>query len=144
MADQFYIVKKEVVPNIYTKVIEAKKLLQSGTAHSINEAVEIVGISRGAFYKYKDNIFLEYELGKKSIATLSVTVQNKPGVLSKLLNIIAERMGNVLTINQNIPIHDIANVTITFEVEPEMNLENLIITLKDIEGVNEAIVLARQ
>lgn len=145
MSEQYYIVKKEVVPEIYSKVIEAKKLLRSGAARSINEAVEIVGISRGAFYKYKDRIFLESELGRKSITTIGLILQHIPGVLSRILNTIAEQQGNILTINQNIPIHDSANVTISFEdAANELNLDRLLDTIKHIEGVVQISVLARQ
>lgn len=145
MSEQYYIVKKEVVPGIYSKVIEAKRLLRSGTVHSINEAVEKVGISRGAFYKYKDCIFLESELGRKSITTISLALQHIPGILSQILNVIAEHHGNILTINQNIPIHDIANVTISIEdSSDEMDLDKLLHAIRTKEGVTEALVLARQ
>jgi chorismate mutase len=145
MSDQYFIVKKEVVPEIYSKVVEVKKLLRSGIAHSINEAAKIVGISRGAYYKYKDSVFMESELDKKSITTISLTLNHSPGVLSRLLNTIAEQRANVLTINQNIPIHDIANVTISLQAAtPEMDLDTLINTINDLDGVVEVIILAKQ
>lgn len=145
MSDQYYIVKKEVVPEIYSKIIKVKKLLRSGGTHSINEAVKTVGISRGAYYKYKDSIFLESELGKKSITTVSFVLEHVPGVLSKLLNVIAEEKCNILTINQNIPIHDIANVTVSFEdASSDTDLERLISKVKQIEGINEVVILAKQ
>ncbi|MDI6619633.1 MAG: ACT domain-containing protein [Clostridiales bacterium] len=145
MPEQYYIVKKEVVPEIYSKVIDAKKLIQSGTARSINEAVQMVGISRGAFYKYKDSIYLESEVSKKSIVTLSLLLQHIPGVLSNLLNIIAEWKGNILTINQNIPINDIANATVTFEYNPQdMDLDRLICAIKKVDGIIEVNIIGRQ
>lgn len=145
MSDQYFIVKKEVVPEIYSKIIEVKKLLRSGGAHSINEAVKIVGISRGAYYKYKDSIFLESEISKRSITTLSLVLEHSPGVLYNLLNVLAKEKCNILTINQNIPIHDIANVTISFEdSDCGMDLDNLIRSLKNVEGVNDVVILAKQ
>jgi len=145
VSDQYYIVKKEVVPEIYSKIIQVKKLLRSGGTHSINEAVKIVGISRGAFYKYKDSIYLESELGRKCITTLSLVLLHAPGVLSKILNVIAQESGNILTINQNIPIHDIANVTISLEdgTSP-VDIDALIVSIKQVEGVNDVVILAKQ
>jgi len=145
MSDQYYVVKKEALPEIYSKIIEVKRLLHSGTAHSVNEAVKTVGISRGAYYKYKDSVFLESEIGKKSIITLSFILEHSPGVLSNLLNAIAARNGNILTINQNIPINGVANVTISIEDQNfQVNLDNLMKDIKVIDGVNEVIVLAKQ
>jgi chorismate mutase len=145
MSDQFYLVKREVVPDIYAKIIEVKKLLRSAADYSINEAVKAVGISRSAYYKYKDCIFLESEIGKKSITTIGLLLKHVPGVLSKLLNVIAEKEGNVLTINQNIPIHNIANVTITFEGDSyDVNMDELIDTIRKTEGVVSVTVIGKQ
>jgi chorismate mutase len=145
MSEQFYLVKKEVVPDIYAKIIEVKKLLRSAAEYSINEAVKVVGISRSAYYKYKDCIFLESEIGKKSITTISLLLKHIPGVLSKLLNVIAEEHGNILTINQNIPIHNIANVTITFEGDSSgVNMDELLEAIKKTEGIVSVAVIGKQ
>src|SRR5699024_4531733 len=83
----------------------------------INEAVKMAGISRSAFYKYKDWVFPFTEGSRGKIVTLSLILKDMPGVLSQILNMIAHTNANILTINQNIPIHGVGYVTISIDTK---------------------------
>ncbi|MGB3965001.1 MAG: ACT domain-containing protein, partial [Tepidanaerobacteraceae bacterium] len=92
---RFYIVKEEIMPDIFKKTIKAKELLKSGKAKTVNEATEAVGMSRSAYYKYKDYIFPFYEASMGKIVTISFVLEHMPGVLSSILDEIAKARGNI-------------------------------------------------
>ncbi len=141
----FYIVNGEVLPEVFHHVVKAKRYLKTGKAATIHEAVKLAGISRSAFYKYKDAVFTFTEGSHGKIITLSLTLSDIPGVLSKILNAIASAKGNILTINQNIPIHSIANVTISIDTKGMMEgQEALIQSLSNLEGVQRIEILAQE
>ncbi|SHF67592.1 chorismate mutase [Caldanaerobius fijiensis DSM 17918] len=141
----YYIVDASVLPEIYTKVVQAKELLETGEAKTINEAVKEVGISRSAFYKYKDYVFKYFDHRRYKILTLSMILYHVPGVLSQLLNRVASYGGNILTINQNIPVHQKANVTITIDISKmEGEIKAFIDDLKEIEGVENLEIIAQE
>ncbi|HHW02959.1 MAG TPA: ACT domain-containing protein [Thermoanaerobacterales bacterium] len=141
----FYIIKDEILPDIVRKTVKAKELLKSGKVRTINEATERVGMSRSAFYKYKDFIFPLYEASLGKIITISLVLEHQPGVLSGILDEIARAHGNVLTINQNIPIQGLANVTISFETGGLIkNIEELIEDIQSKNGVQKVDIIARE
>lgn len=140
----FYIIKEERLPEIVKKTIKAKKFLKSGKAKTINEATKMADISRSAFYKYKDSIAPFYEASHGKIITLYLVLEHVPGVLSSILDEVAKACGNILTINQNIPIQGLANVTISFETNNLVeNIESLLKRIKDKEGVQKAKIIAQ-
>ncbi|NLU09963.1 MAG: ACT domain-containing protein [Tepidanaerobacter acetatoxydans] len=140
----FYIIKEEIMPEILRKTVKAKELLKSGKAKTINEATEIVGMSRSAFYKYKDYIFPFYEASMGKIITVSLLLEHIPGVLSAILDEIARAHGNVLTINQNIPIQNMAGVTISFETgNMTKNVEDLLEIIQNKDGVQKVDIVAQ-
>lgn len=122
MKERFFIVNGSVLPDIFEKVIEVKTLLATRKVKDITEGVKQVGISRSVFYKYKDNVFLLSEMSKGRKASVSILLDNKPGILSKILESFAESQADILTINQGIPINEAALVTITLDIS-ELNLE---------------------
>ncbi len=125
--------------------MKAKKLLATGEAGTVNEAVKKVGISRSAFYKYRDSVFSFSEANRGKIITLSLTLLDLPGLLSNILNEIALHKGNILTINQNIPIHGVANVTISVDTrQMEYDQERLIRDLNEIKGVQRIEVIGQE
>lgn len=130
----FYIVQGEVLPEVFRHVVEAKRLLKTGAAATVHEAVKQAGISRSAFYKYKDAVFSFSEGTHRKIITLSLELKDEPGVLSGILNAIAAYQGNILTIHQNIPIHGIANSTIS--VDTREMLESQEVLLESLAGQN--------
>jgi len=140
----FLIVSKEILPEAILKTAQAKELLAKGDAHTINEAVDRVQLSRSAFYKYKDGVFPFYEASREKIITFSLILENTAGVLSNVLNTIASFRGNVLTINQSIPLQGVANVTISIESMGMVDIpENLLAALSDIQGVRKIEIIGQ-
>ena len=112
---KFYIVAASALPEIFIKVAEAKRMMLSGEAATVGEATRLVGISRSAFYKYKDAIRPFQDMVQGRIVTIQILLRNQPGALSSVLNLLADRGGNVLTINQAIPGGGAAAVTVGLE-----------------------------
>ncbi len=136
MKNKYLVIDKKILPDVFEKVLKSKELIRSGKVKGITEAVKNVGISRSTFYKYKDYVFAlsEGNLGKK--VTISLLLEHETGILSDLLNLIAGKKGNILTINQNIPINKIANVSITFDISSlEIDLDALMDEIKSAPGV---------
>ena len=87
---KYYMVKEKAVPDVLLKVVEAKRILDSEKAATVQEATERVGISRSSFYKYKDDIFPFHEQAKGRTVTFILQMDDKPGILSDILKTIAE------------------------------------------------------
>ena len=96
---EYYLVDKNVLPEVFLKVIDVKQRLNVGESASVNEAVRKVGLSRSAYYKYKDSVMPFYETTNGKKVTLLITVENFQGILSSILNIVASSRANILTIN---------------------------------------------
>ncbi|MDW7650743.1 MAG: ACT domain-containing protein [Bacillota bacterium] len=138
LGGKFYLVQENVLPQVLRKTAEAKEMLKKGTAQTVNDAVQAVGISRGAFYKYRDYIFPFREASRGKILTVSLILEHTTGVLSDVLKIIAAAHGNVLTINQGIPLQGVANASISFETEElKENVDELLARLSAIDGVQK-------
>lgn len=112
---KYLLVQEEILPEAIRKTARAKELLARGEVHTVNEAVEQVELSRSAFYKYKDGVFPFYEAGQQKIVTISIIMDHRSGVLSTVLNTVANGNGNILTINQGLPLQNMANATISIE-----------------------------
>ena len=140
----FYLVREEILPEAIKKTIKVKELLKKGEVRTINEAVEKMELSRSAYYKYKDFVFPFYEASKEKIVTLALLLEHKQGVLSRVLNTIANDRANVLTINQGIPLQGVANATISLEtIDLAIDLEALLDKLRMIDGVKRLEVLGQ-
>ncbi|WP_371369332.1 hypothetical protein SRRS_25440 [Sporomusa rhizae] len=140
----FYLVREEILPEAIKKTIKVKELLKRGEARTINEAVEKMELSRSAYYKYKDYVFPFYEASKEKIVTLALLLEHKSGVLSRVLNTIANEHGSVLTINQGIPLQGVANATISIETaELVIDLEAMLDKLRMVDGVKRLEVLGQ-
>lgn len=135
---KYYIVDSEILPDVLTKVVEARELLRKGKVNRITAATKKVGVSRGTYYKYKDRIFAPgASLGNRKVV-MSMKLKHLSGVLSKVLDCMSTVNANIITLNQNIPIHNIASVMISFEMtEMNVSLEALLEKLKALKGVNE-------
>ena len=137
------IIDYNIAPDVFKRVITAKKLIASGKCKSVAEALEQVKLSRTAFYKYKNYIFARDEAQNGSIATLAFTLDDVTGILSEILKLLAAENMSVLTINQNIPINSVANITISLRInEVSTSIDDVIIKLKNLEGVNKVHLLA--
>lgn len=141
----YLLVDTSVLPEIFSKVIEVKQILGKGKIKSVNDAVKEVGISRSAFYKYKDYVFPFYEISRGRVMTLLFVVEDLSGILSSIINQIALAKANILTINQNIPINGLADVTISIETAGMIrDIKELMEEIGNIEGVRRLEILARE
>ena len=140
---KYYIVAAEALPEIFIKVAEAKQRMQTGEAGTGGEATRQVGISRSAFYKYKDAVQPFNNMKAGHIITFYTMLKDNPGVLSNVLSIFAGSGANILTINQSIPTNGCAAVTISAETsEMAESLEGLIARAETVEGVIKFEILA--
>lgn len=115
---KYYVVREKAVPEVLVQVVEAKKLLDSGRAETVQEATDMVGISRSSFYKYKDDIFPFHAETKGKKITFIIQMDDEPGLLSDVLTTIARFHGNILTIHQSIPINEVAMLTLSVDILP--------------------------
>lgn len=147
MADKtsYFVLKERAVPEVLLKVVEAKRLIDSGKALSVQEATDAVGISRSSFYKYKDDIFPFHENEKGRTITLVIRLEDEPGLLSAVLKTIADFRANILTIHQSIPVNGIASLTLSVDVFPETgDVEQMVSTIETISGIDYVKILAKE
>lgn len=144
LSKDFFIVAKEILPEAILKTAHAKELLIKGEALTVNEAVDVVGLSRSAFYKYKDGVFPFYQASKEKIITISLILEHHTGVLSQVLGTIANAGANILTINQGIPLQGVANVSVSIETaEMVCNPEELLVSLGNLVGVKKVELIGQ-
>lgn len=142
-APKYFIVEASALPEIFIKVVEAKQALELGEASTVNEATRKVGISRSAFYKYKDTVRPFNDMMNGHIVTFQAMLKDEPGVLSAILNTFAESGGNILTINQTVPTGSVAAVNLSAETSGlNISLEELVARTGEMEGVVKFEVLA--
>lgn len=143
-SNQLLLVKAEALPVTLRKTLQAKEYLKKGICKTVNDAVKKVGISRAAYYKYKDYVFSFTQLSRGKIVTLAFLLEHEPGVLSKILTFIAKVRGNVLTINQGIPLQGIANVSISIETQDmDEDIDALLSELRACEGVKKIDIIGQ-
>ena len=142
---EYYVVKQKAVPEVLLKVVEAKKLLESGKAPTIQDAVEKVDISRSSFYKYKDDIFPFHDNTQGTTITISLSIDDEPGLLSDLLKVIADFGANILTIHQSIPINGVASLSISVQVlSTTSDVSRMLEAMEEEKGVRNVKILARE
>ena len=140
---KYYIVEASALPEVFVKVAEAKRLLSTGEAATVNEATRMMDISRSAFYKYRDAVLPFQNMMTGRIITFQLLLQDEPGALSTLLNIIADHKANIITINSIVPTNGCAVVTISAEtMDLIVPLEELLRLLRQTKGVIKAEILA--
>lgn len=140
---KYFIVEAQALPEVFLKVSQAKVLLETGEAATVNQATAAVGISRSAFYKYKDAVRPFHDMKSGRIVTFQFSLRDEPGMLSKVLNIFAETGGNILTINQGLPVNDCAVATIAAETSGlRLSLEELLAQAAAVPGVIRCEILA--
>lgn len=142
---KYFLVKQKAVPEVLLKVVEAKRLLESERAITVQEATEKVGISRSSFYKYKDDILPLYDNAKGKTITLVIQMDDEQGLLSDLLHVVAVYKANILTIHQSIPVGGVATLTLSVEVrENTGNVSTMVEELEAVSGVHYVKILARE
>ncbi len=140
---KYFIVEAQALPEVFLRVAEAKQMLELGEVQTVNEAVRQAGISRSAFYKYKDAVRPFNDMMHGRIVTIQTLLKDEPGVLSSILCEFAAYGGNILTINQTIPVNGCAAVTIAAETgELNCELEVLLQRLERLEYVIKCEILA--
>ena len=142
-APNYYIVEASVLPEIFRKVVETRRLLDTGEAETVNQAVRLTGISRSAFYKYKDAVRPFQDMLHGRIVTFQLLLKDEPGLLSQVLNRFAGSGANILTINQGIPSNGSAVVTVNAETSGmEGSLQRLLEEITGLAGVIRGEILA--
>ena len=140
---KYFIVSADALPEVFVKVAEAKRMLQVGEAGTVGQAAAMVGISRSAFYKYKDAIAPFRDLRRDSIMTFHVMLHDKPGMLTSVLSIFTESRANILTINQSIPANGVALVTVSVTAENLIvSSDELLANLRSVPGVINVDIMA--
>lgn len=140
---KYYIVEASALPEVFIKVAETKRLLSTGEASTVNDATKITGISRSAFYKYRDSVLPFQNMMNGRIITFQFLLHDEPGMLSTILTAFAQLKANILTINSIIPTNGCALVTISAETtDMTVSLEELLNRLRTTAGVIKAEVLA--
>lgn len=143
--NDYYVVKKKAVPEVLLKVVEAKHLLDSEKVLTVQEATERAGISRSSFYKYKDDIFPFHDHSRGHTFTVMIQLDDEPGLLSGLLNCVAQYQANILTIHQAIPVNGVASVTLSIEIlNTTGDVSELIDALEKTQGVHYLKILSRE
>ena len=142
---KYFVVRERAVPEVLLKVVQAKRLLDSGRAQTVQDAAEQTGISRSSFYKYKDDIFPFHEEARGKTITFIIQMDDEPGLLSVVLQTIAHFQGNILTIHQSIPINGIATLTLSVVILPgEGDAEAMVEEIESREGIHYLKILGRE
>ena len=142
---KYYLLKQKAVPEgLLLKVAEAKKLIASEKAMTIQEATDQLGISRSSFYKYKDDIFPFYDNAKGKTITMVLQMDDEQGLLSDLLHIVAIYKANILTIHQTIPINGVASLTMSMEIPPMLDMSLMMTELEQKDGIQYVKILAME
>ena len=142
-SSKYYIVEASALPEIFLKVAEAKRLLATGEASTVNEATKMTEISRSAFYKYRDAVLPFQNMMSGRIVTFQMLLHDEPGLLANMLDIFPECNANIQTINSIVPVNGTAVLTISAEtMELSVSLEELLQRLRSYPGVIKVEVLA--
>ena len=140
---KYYLVEASALPEVFLKVAEAKRLITTGAASTVNEATRMTGISRSAFYKYRDSVLPFQHMMAGRVITIQLLLEDQKGKLSEVLTVFAEHEANISTINSVTPSNGCAIVTITADtINLDVHLEELIRLLRSVPGVLKAQVLA--
>ena len=135
MLENYLIIHKSILPEYYEKVLEVRKLMESGKVKEVSQAVKEVGISRSTYYKYKDYIFEPSDMSEGRKAVFSLMLNHEPGVLSSILSIISQAGASVLTITQSLPIHGKASVTLSLDISSTHSMSKLLSDIEKSPGV---------
>jgi chorismate mutase len=141
---EFYIVRKRAVPEVLRGVVKVNQLLASGKARTVNEAVELAGISRSSYYKFKDDIEEFHDSMAGMNVTLSCEINDETGILASLLGIISGCNANILTIHQSIPISGVADLSISLQIrENTEDIGGMIRKIEALGGVRKIRIMGR-
>lgn len=142
MSGKYLVVDKKILPGYFEKVVEARKLIESGRCKDVSQAAREVGISRSTYYKYRDYV-MELDAGTQmKRAIISLMMDHEPGVLLHIIQVITSYSYSIWTINQNPPIHELANAVITIDLINGMgSLDDMIQAIQNSDGVKKVTLL---
>ena len=142
---KYFVVRERAVPEVLLKVVEAKKLLDSGKVDTVQDAAERTGISRSSFYKYKDDIFPFHENEKGQTVTMVIQMDDTPGLLAELLREAAKYRANILTIHQSIPINGKGVLTVSVDiVDMETDVSAMIESVEKLDNITYVKIIAKE
>ena len=142
---KYFVVRERAVPEVLLKVVQAKRLLDSGRAQTVQDAAEQTGISRSSFYKYKDDIFPFRDNVKGKTITFVLSMDDEPGLLSLVLKKVAKFKANILTIHQTIPVNGVASLTLSVDILPTTgDSSKMIEEIEQLEGIRYLKILSRE
>lgn len=140
---KYYVVSSDILPDVLDKVIDARNLLQSGKVKRISEAVKAVGVSRGTYYKYKDAVFSFNDQTSRRRAVITMVISQQAGSLSKVLNLVASKNGNILAINQTIPINGIHTLSLTLDIsDMDVTIDIFLALLSSLDVIDKVDLVA--
>ena len=140
---RYYLVEASALPEVFLKVVEAKQLLETGMVKTVNEAAIQTGISRSAFYKYRDTVLPFHNAMTGRVITFQLLIRDQPGVLTEVLNVFAEHNANLLNVNTIMPSNGSGVLTVSAEtINVTISLEELLRQLRECKGVIKAEILA--
>ena len=145
MDGNYFVIDKRVLPDVYEKVMNAKKLLQQGKVKEVTEATKMVGISRSVYYKYRDFIFEFSESPEGRKATFNIKIVDQKGVLSNILNCISAKGGSIITINQGIPLNGYAYISITIDISSLIgDVKTLMLDIESLDNIDDVEFIAME
>ena len=143
MLQNYLIIHKSILPEYYEKVLEAKRLLESGKVREVSEAARKAGISRSTFYKYRDFVMEPSQVAIGRKAVLSMVLCHEKGVLSAALNRLSTYQTSILTITQSLPINQQASVTVSLDIsELGCPVSEVLSSLEAMDGVEQVRLIA--
>ena len=134
-APKFLLVESSVAPDVFVRVVHAKQLIAQGKAANSSQAARMAGISRSAFYKYKDYVHRFDEQMRQSLITLNLALEDEPGVLSNVLTRLYQEGANIITVNQNIPVDGVALVSVALQLGKDISPEQIMSAMGSMQGV---------
>lgn len=139
------VIDSRVIPEVFVKVLEVKKVIASKSEKSLAAACKKAGISRSAYYKYKDHVFMYEDKYTQKLITVNAVLQDRPGVLANVLGVIHSSQANVLTLNQCVPVDGVATITVTLRLNSaETGAEDVRTSIASVDGVVEVRILNRE
>lgn len=145
MEQQLIVVNSKILPDVFTRVLEVKKLMARKDEKSFASACKRAGISRSTYYKYKDSVFSYEELFNRKIVNLYLLLNDSPGVLSSVLVFLHSLHANIMTVNQSIPVDSVASVNISLRLTNETSEElNSLNSISELDGVLEVKILSAE
>ena len=140
---KYYVVSSDILPDVLEQVIEARILLESGKVKRISEAVKVVGISRGTYYKYKDAVYAFNQEQTRRKAVITMVISSEKGSLSKVLNLVSAKGANVLAINQTVPINGIHTLSLTLDInDMEVSIDTFLSLLEHLSVLQKVDLIS--